>query len=233
MSDVGIIYAAGGSGSRYQGNKLFAELGGEPLFLRSIRNFMVLCPPEHAILVVPEALLPEYRKIAADRLPEYPLRIVAGGVLRTDSVRNGLNALPETVKYVAVHDAARPLAGASLFLRCLEAARECGGAIPGKPVSDTVKKIDGRNFITGTVDRSGLWSVETPQVFCRARLDDAYRRASGGFTDDAGVMAEAGYPVKMVHNPDLNLKITYPEDLRIIQLLETHAEPPPNGCLEA
>jgi 2-C-methyl-D-erythritol 4-phosphate cytidylyltransferase len=220
MNDIGIIYAAGGSGSRYQGNKLFAELGGEELFLRSIRNFMTLCPPEHAVLVVPEALLAEYRDIVADRLPEYPLQIVAGGAQRTDSVRNGLKALPEAVRYVAVHDAARPMAGIELFRRCLEAARECGGAIPGKPVSDTIKKIDKRHIITETVDRSELWSVETPQIFSRAKLADAYRRTSGGFTDDAGVMAEAGYPVKMVHNPDWNLKITYPEDLRLLQLLE-------------
>jgi 2-C-methyl-D-erythritol 4-phosphate cytidylyltransferase len=216
MNDVGIIYAAAGGGSRYRGNKLFAELNGEPLFLRPIRNFMELCPPEHAVLTVPEPLLAEYRKIMNSRLPEYPMRIIAGGAERTDSVRNGLKALPDTVEYVAVHDAARPMAAAGLFLKCLEAAREFGAAVPGKPVSDTIKKIDDRSFITATVDRGGLWRVETPQIFRRLLLDDAYRRASGSFTDDAAVMADAGYPVKMVYNPAPNLKITYPEDLRAI-----------------
>lgn len=221
MNDIGIIYAAGGSSSRYRGNKLFAELNGEPLFIRSIRNFAALCPPPHAVLVAPESALAEFRAALAEFLPDYPLAVVAGGAERSDSVRNGLKALPETVQYVAVHDAARPLAGAELLLTCLEAARECGGAIPGKPVSDTVKKVDARHFITATVDRSELWRVETPQVFRRALLDDAYRRAPSGFTDDAAVMAHAGYPVKMVHNPALNPKITYPEDLQVIQLIGT------------
>jgi len=220
MNDIGIIYAAGGSGSRYRGNKLFVELGGEPLFLRSIRNFMNLCPPENAVLVVPGTLLAEYRQIVREHLAEYPLQVVFGGMERSDSVRNGLNALPDGIEYVAVHDAARPMADAALFLKCLEAARECGGAIPGKPVSDTLKRVDEHNLITGTVDRSELWRVETPQVFRRALLDDAYRRIPGGFTDDAAVMAAAGHPVRMVYNPALNLKITYPEDLEVIQHLE-------------
>ncbi len=221
MNDIGIIYAAGGSSSRFGGNKLFADLNGEPLFLRSIRTFAELCPPEHAVLVVPAALEAEFCAALEWHWPEYPLRVVTGGAERTDSVRNGLKALPKAVRYVAVHDAARPLATAGLFRQCLAAARECGGAVPGKPVPDTIKKIDRENFITATVDRSELWSVETPQIFRRSLLEDAYRRAANSFTDDAGVMAEAGYPVKMVISPALNLKVTYPENLQVIQLIGT------------
>ncbi len=218
INEIGIIFAAGGSSNRYGRNKLFEPVNGEPLFIRTIRNFRDVCRPEHAVLVVPKSLSGEYADALKKYLPDYPLQLTHGGMERSDSVRNGLKALPQDVAYVAVHDAARPQAGRKLLQECLEAARQHGGAVPGKPVTDTIKRVDNGNMVTATVDRSTLWRVETPQVFRRDLLEDAYRRAEKNFTDDAAVMENAGYPVKMVYNPDSNIKVTYQQDLAILTL---------------
>ena len=118
---------------------------------------------------------------------------------------------------VAVHDAARPLASAALLETLADEARRTGGAIPGKPVTDTLKRSDASGLVAETVDRTGLWRVETPQVFDLALLRAAYARFPDcDFTDDAGVMAAAGDPCRILLNPDDNLKITYPGDLELL-----------------
>ena len=137
-------------------------------------------------------------------------------------MKNGLAALPDGVTIAAIHDAARPLATLALLERLVESARTTGGAIPGKPVTDTLKRTDATGLICETVSRSGLWRVETPQVFRRAALEEAYRRAGDReFTDDAGVMEAAGFPVAMVHNEAENLKLTYAGETELLaRLLE-------------
>lgn len=221
IEDLGIIFAAAGSGQRYQkGNKLFEPIDSEPLFIRSIRNFSPLCHPENAVLVTAEMFEPEFRDYLQKFLPEYPLKIIRGGTERANSVQNGLAALHKDVKFVAIHDSARPLTEPSLLLECLKIARRYGGAVPGKPVSDTLKKIDESGMIVATVPREQFWHVETPQVFNRKQLEDAYQKSVVDelvFTDDAAVMEYAGYQVKMVFNHALNHKITWQTDLTGIQ----------------
>lgn len=218
INDIGIIFAAGGSSNRYGRNKLFEQINGKPLFIWTICNFCDVCRAEHAVLVVPESLNNEFSAALNRYLPGYPLLVTNGGQERSDSVQNGLKALPSNVAYVAIHDAARPQADQNLLLECLETARKYGGAIPGKPVTDTIKKVDEHGMITATVDRNGLWRVETPQVFRRDLLENAYRQADKNFTDDAAVMEHASCPVKMVYNPVSNIKVTYPEDLAVLNL---------------
>ena len=102
----------------------------------------------------------------------------------------------------------------------LAVARRCGGAIPGKPVTDTVKRAGADGAVAGTVEREGLWRVETPQVFDLVRLRQAYSsHPDAETTDDAGMMELAGYSCRMVHNPRENRKITYPGDLSLLKLL--------------
>lgn len=214
-ADLAVVIVAGGSARRFGGgNKLLRDLAGLPLFLHSVRTFLPLTAPGCLVVVHPADAGAEFRAAAERFLPEAPITWTAGGAYRCASVRAGLAALPLERGIVAIHDAARPLASAALLETLAEEARRTGGAIPGKPVTDTLKRSDASGLIAETVDRSGLWRVETPQVFDLALLRAAYARfPEGDFTDDAGVMAAAGYACRVVHNPDDNFKITYPGDL--------------------
>ncbi len=223
VDDLGVVIAAGGASRRYgTDNKLFELLAGIPVFIYSLRNFAPLCRPGALVLVVPAADLAAFASLKDKFCPEIPVNIVTGGETRCRSVSNGLNALPGFSRYVAVHDAARPLASAELLCRCLEAARKNDGALAAHPVTDTLKKAGDHGIIAATVDRSDLWAVETPQIFRLEVLKKAYETAFAtdrDFTDDAGAMQETGARIKLVHNPDLNIKITYPGDLLLAEAL--------------
>jgi len=220
ISDAALVIAAGGSGLRYgRGNKLFAELAGMPVAAHSIRNLGPLFPPECRIMAVPEIELPHFAEMLEKFAPEVPFRLVAGGATRSASVQNALAAIPEGIRYAAIHDAARPLATPELLASVLAAARETGGAVPGRAVIDTLKRSDGQACVAGTVSRENLFAVETPQCFDLAKLRDAYRRCPEARTDDAGVMEAAGYAVRIVPDPGFNVKLTCPEDLELLELL--------------
>lgn len=137
---------------------------------------------------------------------------VAGGTTRSDSVRAGLAAVAPEAVIVVVHDAARPLAPAALFTAVVAAVRDgADGAVPGLPVADTLKRVDGSRVVA-TVDRDGLVAVQTPQAFRAAALRAAYA-AGGAATDDAALVEAAGGTVVVVPGDPSNLKLTTPEDL--------------------
>jgi 2-C-methyl-D-erythritol 4-phosphate cytidylyltransferase len=221
IEDLGIVVAAGGSSSRYgEKNKLFEELCGLPVFAHSIENFMAICPLGNIVLTAPEKDLPEFSRLLEKNLPDAKIKIVCGGDTRMKSVINGLDALPDGIKIVAVHDAARPLASSELLKKCYEACLEHGASVASKPVTDTIKTADENCFSTGTLDRSTLWAMETPQVFPLEALRNACEMATEkgmDFTDDAGVMEFAGHPVYLLNNPDFNIKITYKGDIPLAE----------------
>ena len=118
LDDFSVIIAAGGSSKRYgERNKLLEMLGGLPVFLHSVKNFSTLCKAENMVVVVQRESLEKYRETAEHFLPELKINFIPGGSDRTGSVRNGLDFLPAKRGLVAVHDAARPLAGAELLER--------------------------------------------------------------------------------------------------------------------
>ena len=137
LDDTGLVIVAGVSARRFGGgNKLLIEIAGMPLFLHTVRRFL----PELAgriVLVVPRAERETFRSAADRLLPGHSLIWAEGGAVRSASVKSGLAALPESVTIAAIHDAARPLANLALLEKLVERAREIGGAIPGKPVTDT------------------------------------------------------------------------------------------------
>lgn len=226
LDDTGLVIVAGGSARRFGGgNKLLIEIAGMPLFLHTVRRFL----PELAgriVVVVPPAERETFRAAADRLLPDHRLIWAKGGAVRSESVKNGLAALPDGVAIAAIHDAARPLADLALLEKLVEQARVVGGAIPGKPVTDTLKRTAPDGLIRETVDRCDLWRVETPQVFRRAALEEACRRAGDReFTDDAGVMEAAGFPVAVVHNEAENLKLTYAGETEFLaRLLEAEQQ---------
>ena len=227
IHDAALVIAAGGSGVRYgKGNKLFAELAGIPLVIHSIRNLGRLFPPECRIMAVPAELEQDFAEMLQKYVPEIPFRLVHGGDSRTGSVRNALTAIPPHIRYVAIHDAARPLATAELLQSVLAAAREIGGAIPGRPVVDTIKRANEEGLVQETISREQVYAVETPQCFDIARLQEAFRRFPDALTDDAGTMEAAGFPVKIVPDPAFNLKLTCPGDLILLEKLLQMRENP-------
>lgn len=223
--NIALIFPAGGTSSRFgAGNKLLCDLNGMPVFCHTIRSFRELVPFRNMILPVNTGFENEFREILERYFPGNEIRIVAGGASRTGSVLNALKVLPESMEYVAVHDAARPLAGAGLFQRCIEACLVHGAALAAHRVVDTVKVIGGDGFLSsGEVDRSRLWAVETPQVFRSEELLEATAGAveSGlTFTDDAAAVEHfCGRKVFPVENRECNIKITHSADLELVKKL--------------
>jgi 2-C-methyl-D-erythritol 4-phosphate cytidylyltransferase len=134
-----------------------------------------------------------------------------------------LGAVPSSCDYVAVHDGARPFAPASLIARVISAAARVGAAIAAVRVKDTVKRAAKAETVEGTVPREDLWAAQTPQVFARATLLEAHRRAHAeGFqaTDDAALIERmGGTPIALVEGSHDNLKITTPDDLELAQAI--------------
>ena len=209
-----MIIVGGGSGSRFgAGNKLLAELNGMPVYLHSLKNFSGVC--DELIMAVPAGELEAFRDRQRELLPDVQVKFVVGGDTRTGSVRNALAHVSPAADFIAVHDAARPLASAELLAELLAAAREYGAAIPGAKVVDTIKVIDGDSVVASTPDRAQLAAVQTPQMFRAGLLRAAYANPVECRTDDAAMVEAAGGAVKVVWNNAPNLKITYQSDLEL------------------
>ena len=215
---LGLALAAGGASSRFgDGSKLFAELGGMPLFLWPLRTLSEILEPGMAVLAVPEEEIPKFEEALKWQLPELKVKIVPGGPTRTHSVLCALKALPSNASIAAVHDAARPFIKAETLAACVEACRNFGGAVAAKRVTDTIKEAGPDGMVTRTLDRSFLWAMETPQVFPREVLQSACEQAIAEgihLTDDAAAVERFFKTrVKLVENPHYNPKITYQIDL--------------------
>ena len=220
-----LILPAGGSSTRFgQENKLLYSLKGMPVFCHSIRRFAEVLPFRNMILPVNPGFRKEFREIVDRYFPGNEIRIVDGGASRTESVWNALKALPAEMEYVAVHDAARPLASAELFCRCMEACLIHGAALAAHRVVDTVKMMEADGTLSsGSIDRGKLWAVETPQIFRFPELMEATSRAVESrltFTDDAAAVEHfCGRRAVPVENRECNLKITYAADLVLAERL--------------
>jgi 2-C-methyl-D-erythritol 4-phosphate cytidylyltransferase len=214
------IIVAAGSSQRMGFDKLFALLGEKPVISHTLAAFEGAdCVGEIVLVARPERIkdLEElvrqgaFRKIA---------HVIAGGERRQDSVRCGLEILREDTKYVAVHDAARPLITGKQIERVFAAARAHGAAALAEPVTDTLKRVDQDLLVTGGVPREGLYAMQTPQVFERTLLAAAYAgvAASGmTITDEVSAIEHHGAKVVLVPNDDWNVKITFPRDLLLAQ----------------
>ena len=199
---------AAGSGARFGGPKQFEPLRGRRVIDWSLAAARAACVGVVCVLPAGD----DGSEPAADRS-------VPGGATRSESVRAGLAAVPDDVAIVVVHDAARPVAPASLFGEVIAAVRDgADAAIPGVAVHDTIRHAD-----EGVIDRSHLVAVQTPQAF-RASALRAAHAGGGEATDDASLVEAAGGTVVVVPGRSHNLKITDPGDLRIAAVLLDEAE---------
>jgi 2-C-methyl-D-erythritol 4-phosphate cytidylyltransferase / 2-C-methyl-D-erythritol 2,4-cyclodiphosphate synthase len=213
---VAALVVAGGRGLRAGGQmpKQYRALGGIPIIRPSLECFL----GHPGIGFVQTVIHPEDAAHYTDAVAGLNLAPpVHGGATRQASVRAGLEALEARgPKFVLIHDAARPYLTAELVSRAITAARETGAAIPGLPVTDTVKSIDATGRITATLDRTALRSVQTPQAFDFVTLLDAHRRAAAAgrddFSDDAALAEWAGLAVHIFPGEAGNMKFTTEDD---------------------
>jgi 2-C-methyl-D-erythritol 4-phosphate cytidylyltransferase len=195
---VWTVVVGGGSGRRFGSAKQYESLGPERIIDRSRR--IAAAVGDGVVVVVP----------AGDVAAEGG---VAGGATRSASVRAGLAAVPDTAEIICVHDAARPLATVDVYERVIGAVRDgADGAVPGVPVTDTVKIVDAAGVVVTTPTRDRLRAVQTPQAFRADVLRAAHRRGGDG-TDDAELVERMGGRVVVVDGDVTNRKITHPDDL--------------------
>jgi 2-C-methyl-D-erythritol 4-phosphate cytidylyltransferase len=219
VATVWSIVVAGGSGRRFGEMKQFALLRGRPVLEHAVAASRACSAG--VVLVVPAA-----HEDAGDHGADH---VVRGGPTRADSVRRGLDAVPMEAEVIVVHDAARPLASRALFEAVIRAVRDGGadGAVPGLPLSDTIKAVDATGRVTRTLDRDALVAVQTPQAF-RAdvlrRAHAAGARADAAATDDAMLVEALGAAVQVVPGERRNLKITGPDDLIAAEQLLVRGE---------
>jgi 2-C-methyl-D-erythritol 4-phosphate cytidylyltransferase len=217
MSTTAIIVAAGSS-RRMGFQKLTADLRGKPVLRWTIEAFDACDAVDDLLIVVGEATREMVLEWAEEGLFKKPVVISEGGAERHFSVHEGLKRLPETADIVAVHDGARPIIRADQISRCIARARECKAVACARPVTETLKRVDGTGAIAGNLEREGAWIMETPQVFDRALLCRAYDcvvREGLLVTDEVSAVQQVGAKVFVLDNPEPNLKITYPADLEL------------------
>jgi 2-C-methyl-D-erythritol 4-phosphate cytidylyltransferase len=224
------ILVAAGSSRRMGFNKLFAEIGGAPVIAHTIRAFERSGSVSEIIVVACEDRHTEIRKIARDHNFTKLRTIIPGGERRQDSVSAGLMHLGRDAKYVTVHDAARPLITPEQIERVFEQCRIHGAAALAEPINDTLKRADRDLVVAGSVDRHQLYAMQTPQIFERALIEDAYRTVyvqNVSVTDEVSVVERLGRKVTLVLNDDFNFKITYPRDLPLAEFVLRHRKHSP------
>ncbi|MBF9132684.1 2-C-methyl-D-erythritol 4-phosphate cytidylyltransferase [Plantactinospora sp. S1510] len=217
--DVAVLVPAAGAGVRLGpgGPKALRQIGGEPLLVHAVRR-IAAAPSVHTIVVAaPPGDAEAVRELLA---PIAELIVVAGGATRQESVAAALAAVPPGPEIVLVHDAARALTPAILVEAVATAIRSGeDAAIPVLPVVDTIKEVSTDGVVLGTVDRSALRAVQTPQGFRRSVLTAAHAAAVDPLTDDAGLVEKQGVRVACVPGSEYALKITRPFDLALAEHL--------------
>jgi 2-C-methyl-D-erythritol 4-phosphate cytidylyltransferase/2-C-methyl-D-erythritol 2,4-cyclodiphosphate synthase len=226
-----VIIPAAGQARRFNAgfNKIWTELDGLSLLHRSVAAFN--SHPDVSSIVI-AASYSELDTVAEQMLPfEKVLQVVPGGNTRSESVRCGLDALPEDTEFVLVHDAARPLITHAVIDSVLQGVFASGAAVPGVAVADTVKRVDGNGTVVATIERTAsfngdtansLTAVQTPQGARRTLLAEAYRRFPFNRmepTDEASLLEAANIPVMVVKGDPFNLKITRQEDVALAESL--------------
>lgn len=234
-SKFAVIMPAAGKSSRFHDKsykKPFAPLGGKAVWLHAAEKFLNRDDVKQVILVVAAEDREEFDSKFMANVTILGIDVVNGGAERADSIQNALAKLQSDIDFVAVHDAARPCLASAWIDRVFEAAEKHGAALLAVPVAATLKRVGADHQIVETVARDQLWEAQTPQVFRRQLLIDAYARRQGfKATDDAHLVERLGQKVTVVQGSPMNLKITTQEDLRLAeQVLKALPKPKLGGA---
>lgn len=225
MTKLAVIIPAAGSGSRMGSRipKPFLKLRGVTILEHTIKSFANVDFVTQIIVSTSRDRVKEVKSILnnfSDKVEH--MSVVEGGLERQDSINNALSIVSENVELVAVHDAVRPFISKELIEECSQAALKFGGAIIAVPAKDTIKEVGVDAIIQNTPDRSKLWQAQTPQIFQTKLIKKAYRSADeNNFigTDDASLVERIKGTVKVIEGDRRNLKITYPIDLKVAELI--------------
>ena len=220
MSRTAVILLAAGSGRRMQGavaDKILAPLAGRPVFAHSAAAFLESGVADYYIVVARD----QAQSIALSAYAPTPAQFVIGGKERQDSVRNALAALPADIAYVFIHDCARPLVHAEQLVGLHKIVRKENAVVLAHRVADTIKQHSDTGHLKN-LDRDRLWAMETPQVFARELIDEAYAKVAAKkrrITDDASAVEYLKHPVALLENTQPNPKLTTPADLAYAEFL--------------
>lgn len=220
------IIPAAGFGERFGAGDLpkqYSEANGRPLIYYALRRFETSGHFSQIVVAVADGQATRLRAEVLDRYglgKQCDYRIVVGGADRGASVFAALQAASGN-DFVAIHDAARPCLSGRLLMTLMQEAERYGAVVPGYPLPDTIKEFDvDSGEIRRTVDRRTLWAVQTPQCFRYELIVEAYKAAMTNSycgTDDAELVERLGRKVRIVRGDTHNLKLTYPEDLRLVR----------------
>lgn len=213
------IIVAAGSSQRMGFDKLLTTIAGRTVIGHTIAAFQN-CERVDAIFVVARRSRLHAFEVLLDGRFSKLRELLPGGERRQDSVAHGLARLPAEASFVAVHDAARPLVTCELIERVFSEAQTHGAAAAAAPVSDTLKRANADHVVAGGVDREGVFAMQTPQIFARDLLFDAYAAvatAKLNITDEVSALEQIGRKVVLVPNTEPNFKVTFPEDLRLAE----------------
>lgn len=222
---VSVVIAAAGKGSRMgmEKNKQYIDLLGKPVLARTIQRFEDCGLIDEIVVVANEA---EVEFCKEEVLGKYKYKkvkaVTAGGTTRQQSVYNGLRKVSPECNIVMIHDGARPFIDLESIARCIEAVEQYGSAVVAVPAKDSIKRAGPDGLVKETIERNGLWSIQTPQAFRYEIIMDAHRKAEqDGFngTDDAVLAERAGYKVMLVMGSYNNIKITTKEDLMMAEFI--------------
>jgi len=214
------IIVAGGSGTRIQSAipKQFLLLNGLPVLMHTMMAFAQTSVNPDIILVLPAGYHDYWRELCHTHEFIIPHLLVAGGQTRFHSVKNGLNQIPEDDALVAVHDAVRPLTSGHIIETSYQHASQYGNAVTAVKSRDSVRQLV--NHTSVSLIRDHIYLIQTPQTFKAGLLKKAYEQPySEKFTDDASVVEECGIEIQLTEGNYQNIKITFPEDIAIAELL--------------
>lgn len=224
-STFSLVITAAGSSLRFSSSlkntetvkKEFLKLDQHSVLYHAALPFLSVKGLKRVVVTCADGYV-EDAKAALEDLPNkgIPFTFVVGGPSRQSSVRKALEELSryDDFRYVAIQDGARPYVSRKLIQAILADAVEFSGALPGLPLTDSVRRVDGKGLITECVEREGLYRVQTPQIFEFSKILDAHRRYSSIFaTDDAELYALAGYSTKITPGDERNIKVTYASDV--------------------
>lgn len=222
MPKFSVILPAAGNSTRFLSKgrkKVFQELKGRPVWLRAAELFSNRDDVLQVLVVVSPDDLDWFKEKYAANMAFMNVEVIPGGAERSDSVLNALKKVSPEAEFVAVHDAARPLVVAEWIDEVFKAAVQTGAAILATQVTSTLKRMGQGDQVQETVSRDGLWQAQTPQVARKDWLLAAYdKRGSLQPTDEAQLLEQAGYPVRIVPGSPINFKITTPDDFRLAEV---------------
>jgi 2-C-methyl-D-erythritol 4-phosphate cytidylyltransferase len=219
VATYAVILPAAGKSSRFHDThykKPFIALGERAVWLHAVDKFLNRDDVKQVLVIISPQDREDFHMRFGANVAIMGIDVVEGGAERSDSVRNALARVRDDIDFVAVHDAARPCIANEWIDAVFAAAQETGAAILGIPVSSTLKRVAADNTIEATVPRTNVWEAQTPQVFRRDWLVEAYAKAGQTpATDDAELIQRLGHPVRVVRGSPINLKITTKDDLRL------------------